>query len=232
MVAVSKIRTVIATPYEISRQALASLISQRPGFAVVASVGYGIELVEEVRRTRPDVLLIERSGSDASWIAGLRKLGQVGVHVKALLFSDAGTEEAVLEAFELGLRGIVRKDAPAELLFKSIRCVSAGEYWLGRDRIAGVMDYLRRAKQDSNASPETQLGLTTRERDVIRALLTGASNKEIAQLLAISNQAVRHHLCSIFQRVGVSNRLELVLFLMEKGLFCQNPRSLAKTAHG
>ncbi|HEX8927052.1 MAG TPA: response regulator transcription factor [Terriglobales bacterium] len=215
----SKVRLAIATPYEISRQALAALISQTPGFYVVASGGYGTDLVEGVVRSKPDVLLIERNGSGSNWLSGLRKVGQLGIPVKALLISEAGTEDAVLEGFEFGLRGVVPKDAPAETLFKSIRCVSAGEYWLGRDRIAGVMDYLRRAKVDTHTNPETHLGLTARERDVIRALLTGASNKEIAQSLAISNQAVRHHLCSIFHKVGVANRLELVLFVMENRLF-------------
>lgn len=230
MVASSKLRVVIANPYEIGRQALSALISQRPDFSVVGSVGCGSDMVEEVRRRKPDILLLESNGSGSNWVSGLRTLRQLGVPATAILISDHGTEDVVLEGIEFGLRGIVPKDAPTDMLFKSIRCVSAGEYWLGRDRIAGVMDYLRRVKNDSSSSPEMQLGLTVRERDVVRALLTGASNKEIAQLLAISNQAVRHHLCSIFHKVGVSNRLELVLFVMENGLFSSETSSITKSA--
>ncbi len=227
----AKIRIVVASPREIWREALGALLSAQAGFTVVARVGCGNDLVEQVRRSLPDVLLLESDPSSNSWLSTLGAVGRLATPLKAILLSEA-SPESLLEGMELGLRGIVAKDATADMLFTSIRSVSAGEYWIGRDRIGHLVDCVRRIR-NGRAAASNPFGLTARERDVIHALLTGATNKEIAQRLSISSQAVRHHLCNIFDKLGVSNRLELGLFAIEHRLFetsSPRPRLLAARA--
>jgi two-component system, NarL family, nitrate/nitrite response regulator NarL len=216
-----KIRILVASLREICRESLAMLLSAQPRFDVVGCIGYDDNFADEIRRTTPDVLLLERDSSDSSWLLRLRAIVRSEIQAKAILISDAVGQEPVAELIEVGVRGIVARDATVGMLFKSIHCVNAGEYWIGRERVGDVMNYLRKGRNGTHTGD--QLGLTTRELDVLRALLTGMSNKEIAQVLAISSQAVRHHLCSIFNKVGVSNRLELALFAIHHSLLTSLP---------
>jgi two-component system nitrate/nitrite response regulator NarL len=211
------VRIAVISPREIFRESLGTLLSAQPGFSVVIRTGCDVNTVEQVSGSDPDVILLDRDAPDDSCVSMVRAFVHMPTTMKTILFSDAPRQEPVFELFEAGLRGVLAKDAPLEMLFKCIRYVSLGEYWIGRDRIGDLMEYQRQMKY-SAASPENEFGLTARERDVLRALLTGATNKEIAQSLSISSQAVRHHLCSIFVKVGVSNRLELGLFAVQKGL--------------
>ena len=122
----------------------------------------------------------------------------------------------------MGIRGLVPQDAPTEMLFKSVRCVSAGQYWIGRERVGDVLDYFRRRNGLKAATVPDRYGLTLRDKQIIRYVIKGYQNTEIAQYLVMTNQAVRHRLSRIFAKLGVCNRLELALFGLEKALYAEN----------
>ena len=97
-----------------------------------------------------------------------------------------------------------------DLLFKSIRCVFRGELWLGRDAMVDVVQALSFLRSQRNQSPAE--GLTAREREVVTLVVSGYTNKDIARTLSICHDTVKRHLTNIFDKTGVSNRLELALF--------------------
>jgi len=98
------------------------------------------------------------------------------------------------------------------LLVKSIRCVVGGEYWVGRNNVGGLIQALQLAQTRQTEDPVQKFALTHRELEVVSAIVEGYSNKDIAKKFSISEQTVKHHLSRIFDKVGVSNRLELALF--------------------
>ena len=116
----------------------------------------------------------------------------------------------MVQAFRAGARGIMTKAAPVDQLFKSIAAVMAGEYWVGRERVADLVRFFQ--SEPHEREDHRPFGLTSRELQVVQAVVAGYTNKEIAARLGTSQNTAKHHLSSIFDKLGVSNRLELALF--------------------
>jgi DNA-binding NarL/FixJ family response regulator len=111
---------------------------------------------------------------------------------------------------QLGARGVVMKEAATQLLMKAIRTVMAGEYWIGREAVGDIVEFMR--LNASGDRPPKNFGLTKREMDILMTIVAGLSNKEIARKFSLSEDTVKHHLTNIFDKVGVGSRLELALF--------------------
>jgi len=117
------------------------------------------------------------------------------------------------------VRGIVDKSVTSQLLFKSVRAVAAGEYWVERDIIADLTQRLHADASPMAAAPRQRpFGLTERELQIVSLLIAGYGNKGIAARCGIRERTVKQHLTNIFKKVGVSNRLELALFALEEHL--------------
>jgi DNA-binding NarL/FixJ family response regulator len=208
------ISVLIADGQILFRQALARLLMTQPGIRVVGDAGDGEEVFRLVQRFRPMVVLIDRDLPAPDAFETLARLAELEPAPHVILVTPRPNDAAELEALQLGARGIIAKDATAELLFKSIRLVVAGQYWVGRDSIAGLIRRVR-----ARAVPrESRFGLTGRELELIDAVVSGCANTDIAAQLKISPKTVKHHLTRIFTKVGVSNRLELALFAMQHRL--------------
>jgi two-component system nitrate/nitrite response regulator NarL len=131
----------------------------------------------------------------------------------------AAEKEQIVEALQLGARGVVLKDSATQILLKSIRAVMNGEYWVGRESVSNLVQYLRTLVTPASAFPQrNKYRLTPRELEIIAAVVAGFANKEIAQYFKISEDTVKHHLSNIFDKVGVSSRLELALFAVNQSL--------------
>ena len=124
----------------------------------------------------------------------------------------------------MGARGIVLKDAPTDILLKSIRAVTDGKFWVGENSVTDLVEILRTYLPPAGGSsgggknPKKNFGLTPRELEVVESIVSGFTNKEIAARYSISEQTVKHHLRNIFDKVGVYNRLELALFAINHRL--------------
>ena len=133
-------------------------------------------------------------------------------------------KEQIAQALQLGARGIVLKDAPTDILLKSIRAVTDGKFWVGENSVTDLVEILRTYLPPAGGSggggknPKKNFGLTPRELEVVESIVSGFTNKEIAARYSISEQTVKHHLRNIFDKVGVSNRLELALFAINHRL--------------
>jgi two-component system, NarL family, nitrate/nitrite response regulator NarL len=148
----------------------------------------------------------------------LRELANGAVGVRTILLTGAITRDDITAALQLGARGVVLKDAGPELLFRSIRAVFEGGYWLGAEAIGGLLDAVRTVGPAPQPPARRPFNLTPRELDVIRAVAGGHTNKEIAKQFGVAEDTVKHHLTSIFDKVGTANRLELALFAMHHDL--------------
>jgi DNA-binding NarL/FixJ family response regulator len=137
--------------------------------------------------------------------------------VRVILLTAAAEKSQVIEALQLGARRMVLKDSATQLLLRAIQTVMAAEYWVGRESVSNLVQYLRTLMQSSHdEARKKKFGLTPRELEIVSAVVAGYSNKEIAEYFKISEDTVKHHLSNIFDKLGVSTRLELALFAVNQ----------------
>ncbi len=211
------IRIVIADDHPIFRDGLRRLLESEPGFSVVAEASDGAEAVAMAREHNPEILLLDWSMPRVPGMEALRDLARARSPVRIILLTAAIERAQMLEALQLGARGVVLKESASEVLFHSMRAVMEGKHWVGREPVADVGELVLRDLAESGPQ-RNNYGLTAREIDIVAAIVQGRSNKEIAAMFAIREDTVKHHLTSIFSKVGVSTRLELALFALDHKL--------------
>lgn len=212
-------RIVIADDHPIFRDGLKRLLESEREFKVVGEACDGIDAVTLVQQLKPDVLLLDLAMPRRAGLDALREMGNEPVSPRVILLTAAAEKHEIVEALQLGARGVVLKDSATQILLKSIRAVMSGEYWVGRESVSNLVQYLRNLVDSSVNDPrKKKYGLTPRELEVISAVVAGFANKEIAQHFKISEDTVKHHLSNIFDKLGVSTRLELALFAVNQAL--------------
>jgi DNA-binding NarL/FixJ family response regulator len=215
----TSVRILIADDHPIFRDGLKRLLESESDLKVIGEACDGIEAVELVRKLRPEILLLDLAMPRRPGLEALREIGTDGFPVRVILLTAAAEKEQIVEALQLGARGVVLKDSATQILLKSIRAVMHGEYWVGRESVSNLVQYLRSLIDSSaTASRRKRYGLTPRELEIISAVVAGYANKEIAEHFKISEDTVKHHLSNIFDKLGVSTRLELALFAVNQSL--------------
>ena len=213
------VKILIADDHPIFRDGLRRLLESEDGFKVVGEACDGVEAVEFARTMKPEILLLDLAMPRRPGLEALRELSHNSVPVRVILLTAAAEREQIVEALQLGARGVVLKDCGTEILMKSIHAVLAGEYWVGREPVSNLLQYLRGLLDSSTKiSRQKRFGLTPRELDIVSAVVAGYANKEIAEHFKISEDTVKHHLSNIFDKLGVSTRLELALFAVNQAL--------------
>jgi two-component system, NarL family, nitrate/nitrite response regulator NarL len=214
------IRVVIVDDHVVVRTGLRMLIESQPGIIVVGEAGNGAEALAVVARTQPDIIVLDldlggESGLD--YFPGLRTAASTA---RVLVLTGVRDPELHRRAVRLGSMGLVRKEEAAEVLLQAIKKVHAGEVWLEPAMIASVLGEMTGTRASQLLDPEAAkiASLTEREREVVTLMGQGLRNKQIAERLGISETTVRHHLTSIFAKLGVTDRLELVIYIYRHGL--------------
>jgi DNA-binding NarL/FixJ family response regulator len=212
------LRIVLADDHALVRQGLRHLLEANEGFMVIGEAANGADAISAVQRLKPDVLVLDVSMPRMTGFEALRELNnRGGTALRTLLLTAAIDRPEMLTAIQLGARGIVLKSAAIEILVEAIRAVARGDYWLDRERISNFLDVVRRLSGRATLSVNPY-GLTARQRQIIRAVVEGLNNREIAARLGISEHTAKHHLTQIFNKTGVSTRLELALLATQHGL--------------
>jgi DNA-binding NarL/FixJ family response regulator len=212
---VKKIRILIADDHPIFRDGLRKLLSLEEDFQVIGEAEDGKEAVDMVQKLNPDILLLDLKMPNLSGIGALEALGDKFKSTRVIVLTASEDEAAVVQAMRMGTAGIVLKQTATDLLIKSIRKVYDGEIWLDSRMTTAVM---KEFSQPAPVREPIKTVLSTREREVVALVCQGFRNKEIAEKMFISEQTVKNHLHNIFDKLGVSDRLELALFAIHKKL--------------
>jgi DNA-binding NarL/FixJ family response regulator len=154
----------------------------------------------------------------------MRALVSRSPETRLILLTSSVSNQEALAALQLDARGIVAKDAITDHLIPAIRAVSSGRYWIWHRRASNLVDTLSTLAQSTPPPPQNKsYGLTPRELEVVGCIVAGCSNRDIAQQFQLSEETVKRHLSNVFEKTGVSTRLELALFAIERQLVA--PRS-------
>lgn len=212
------VRILLADDHPIFRDGLRRLLETEPGFRVVGEASDGAEAVVMAKKLKPDLLLLDLAMPKHPGLEAVRELGNSDTPIRILLLTAAVEKEQIVEALQLGARGVVLKESATQLLLNSIRAVMAGQYWVGRETISNLVEYLRGLLAPPPAPKQKKFGLTPRELEIVSAVVAGYTNKDVAAHYKISEDTVKHHLSNIFDKLGVSTRLELALFAVHQDL--------------
>jgi DNA-binding NarL/FixJ family response regulator len=202
------------------------LIEGQFGMIVVGEAAKNAEALVLAEREQPDVLLLDLNLGEDRSIDILPQLLRVAPQTRILLLTGVSNSAEHLRALALGAVGLVLKEQAAEILVKAIAKVYDGEVWLDRAMMASVLSEVSRKRDVDHHDPHAVniAALTAREREVIALICEGLQNKAIGQRLHISETTVRHHLTAIFDQLGVTNRLELVIYSYRHNL-TKSPRN-------
>jgi len=215
-------RVLIADDHAPFRDSVRKLIESENGFSVAGEAGDGREAVEKTRELQPDVLLLDLAMPRRNGLEALRELASSSSPAHTIVLTAAIDKSQLVEALRLGARGVVLKDSAIEVLPEALHSVMAGQYWVARETVGGLIEALRSVESPAEPRAEHQFDLTERELEIVEAVVAGFSNKDIANQFSISEHTVKHHLSSVFDKLGVSSRLELALFALNHELVGRN----------
>jgi len=214
------IRILVADDHALFREGLKRLVESEDDLRVVAQAGDAAEAIHLSRRFQPDLLLLDLTMPNGGALDALRAIfSGPPTAMRSIVFGPDSHRGETIAALQLGARGIVLTTSDTELLFRSIRAVMAGEYWLWHRNVADGVEAIRliMAESDTTAKAE-RYRLTPRELEIVPHIAVGASNRDIAQMLSVREDTVKRHLSNIFDKLGVYSRLELALFAINHGL--------------
>jgi DNA-binding NarL/FixJ family response regulator len=218
------IRLLIADSYPVIRAGLRSILSSSSDIQVVGEAHDGPEAIDKTLELSPDVVITDLRMANSEGLSVLRTLHTRAPQAKVILFTASDNKEDFIEAMKLGCCGILPKDASPVMIVKSIQKVQAGEIWLDSNTTAAVIRQFAApmdsgfAQATANAKPRERAQLSQREREIIVLIAQGYKNKEIAEKMFITEQTVKNHLHNVFDKLGVSDRLELALYAIHNSL--------------
>lgn len=213
------IQLVIADTHPGFRQELRRSLESGRRFRVVGEASDAPGVARLTRLLKPDVVLLDLALLRRCEPETLDGLGGHPCGVPSVVVVTAVEKEQVMEAFRFGAHGIVSRTSAARELPRIVRSVMAGEYWLGRDAVPILVEAVREFLSQGNGTTSIiDHGLTPRELAITAKVASGRSNKEVGQEFRISERTVKHHLTSVFAKVGVSSRLELAMFAVKHRL--------------
>ena len=189
------------------------LIEQHPGTKVVAMASSRAEALEMLNREVIDLIILDMELGGYSTLPFLPQLREAAKTARVLVLTSSRDSETHQKAAQLGAMGVVLKEEAADLLLKAIEKVHGGEAWLDRVTLGNLIWRMSHHDKDALDPRQKRISsLSERERQVIMLIAEGLKNRQIAERLFISPTTVTHHLSSIYSKLGVTDRLELVIY--------------------
>jgi DNA-binding NarL/FixJ family response regulator len=213
------IRVLLVGDQEVVRTGLRLLIESHRGFTVVGETTEAAAAAAAAHE-RPDIILLDVPVETEDGLDVLPQLLAATRESRILILTGKRDAKTPQQALRLGAMGFIGKDQPADVLFRAIEKVHAGEVWVDRAVLATMLGVTTRGGDQRSANPEAAKidTLTQRELEIVAVVGEGLKNKGIAERLSISEATVRHHLTSIYDKLAVSGRVELMIYAYQHGL--------------
>ena len=211
-----RIRVLLVDDHELFRRGVKSLLMAEPDIEVVGEAHDGSEALGKAQELMPDLILMDISMPEVDGLEATRRIKQQMPYVKILILTVSDLEQNLFEAIKAGAQGYLLKNVDPEHLLDAVRKAHQGEAAISGGLAAKILtEFARRDNQPSHAGREA---LGAREMDVLRELSRGASNKEIASTLCISENTVRNHVKNILAKLHLDNRVQAAAYAIREGL--------------
>ncbi len=213
------IRILIVDDHTLFRSGIKLVLQRCKSFEVVGEAGDGLEGVKRAKQLRPDVVLLDLHMAGTSGLEALRVMVEDVPEVQVIMLTVSEDAADLLETLRAGARGYLLKNIDTEFLLDCIRRVAHGESVMSPQIAHKLADSLRAAPKDSVPVAEvSQNRLTTREREILIMLARGASNKEIASTLTLSESTIKIHVQGILRKLNIAKRVQAAVYAVEHGL--------------
>ena len=213
-VATRAARILIADDQSLFRAGLARLLDEDPRVEVVGQAADGLEAVKQAAKLKPDVILMDLKMPGIDGIEATRQIAEADPTAKVIVLTTFETDSQVIQALKAGARGYVLKDSTADAIVSSIVAVVSGE----RVMAGAVANRVLEMLTGTTTPKEFYDGLTNREIEILKLLANGMANKQIAYRLNISEKTVRNHVSNTYEKLGIYDRSQAVLYAVKKGL--------------
>lgn len=213
-----KVKVIIADDHALLREGIIKILSLEPGVTVVGEAEDGVQAVELARNTDVDVILMDINMPNLNGIIATKMIKQEKPEVNIIALTIHDQEEYLFELIQCGVSGYVLKDVRPDQLIKTILRVAEGEAFIPSSLTLKVFEEFNRLSKTQGGGPEGQFDLTPRENEVLQQMAQGLTNKEIGERLFISEKTVKNHITNIFQKLGVADRTQAVLFAIKHDL--------------
>ena len=204
-----QVRLLIVDDHPVVRDGLRGMFEGEEGFEVVAEATNGEDAISKARAHDPDVVLMDLRMPEMDGVSAIRKMTELGIPARVLVLTTFDTDSDVLPAIEAGATGYLLKDAPRDELLRAVRSAAAGEAVLSPSVAARLLDQVRQPVKET---------VSQRELEVLQLVASGATNRDVAERLFVSEATVKTHLLHIYAKLGVNDRAAAVGAAFEKGL--------------
>ncbi len=211
------IRLFLCDDHALLRQGIAKLVDLEPDISVVGEASNGQEMLEKIKKAAPDVILMDIEMPNMNGITATYKAKKLLPHVKVIILTIYEDEPHIFQAIKAGAMGYLLKDASFDDLMEAIRSVAKGEALIQPAIASKVLkEFVMLDKRKISQGDEFYNDLTEREKEILRLIALGGTNKEIARKLGLSEKTVKNHISSIFQSLHVNNRTQAAIYALEK----------------
>jgi DNA-binding NarL/FixJ family response regulator len=212
------VRVLVVDDQALVRAGFVKLLEPEPNLTVVGEAGDGLEAVEAVARTRPDVVLMDIRMPRMDGIEATRRLRAKPDAARVLILTTYDLDEYVFEALKAGASGFLLKDAPSDQLIAGIGVVAAGDALLAPAVTRRLIEEFARRPTPPPGGPVELAELTAREREILTLIARGLTNGEIAGGLVVGESTVKTHVGNILMKLGLRDRVQAVVLAYETGL--------------
>jgi DNA-binding NarL/FixJ family response regulator len=217
-IAARKRRVVLVDDHTLFREGLRTILQMEDDIEVVADVESAEDIVEMVWQLKPDLLLLDIRMPQGSGLDAVPAVVRINPETRVLVLTASDEQDEHVRALMLGAKGVVLKDSARQTLMEAIRTVCRGGFWIDPRMRRAIGDEMAGGAEGEGEERRGQVGLTDRELEIVRLVAGGRKNKEVSAALAISERTVKTHLQNIFQKLGVRDRVALVMYALQHGL--------------
>ncbi len=213
-----KRRLVLVDDHTLFRDGLRTILQMEDDLEVIADVESAEDIVELVWQLKPDLLLLDIRMPTGNGLEAVPAVVRISPDTRVLVLTACDEQEEHVRALMLGAKGVVLKDSARNTLVEAIRTVCRGGFWIDPRMRRTVADEVAQSGTSGGSTRRGHTGLTDRELEIVRLVASGQKNKEVSAALTISERTVKTHLQNIFQKLGVRDRVALVMYALQHGL--------------
>jgi two-component system response regulator DegU len=218
MLPARKRRLVLVDDHTLFRDGLRTILQMEDDLEVIADVESAEDIVELVWQLKPDLLLLDIRMPTGNGLEAVPAVVRISPDTRVLVLTACDEQEEHVRALMLGAKGVVLKDSARTTLIEAIRTVCRGGFWIDPRMRRTVADEVAQSSTSGGSTRRGHTGLTDRELEIVRLVASGQKNKEVSAALTISERTVKTHLQNIFQKLGVRDRVALVMYALQHGL--------------